>query len=214
MIAEATARRLAALGALVALGALASQLTGGFEHWTHESLRRERAERGELKAPALVLQDQEGRALSPWSGRRGEPRVFIVDFIYTRCATVCLSLGTTFQQLQGRLSERAAEADGVGLLSVTFDPAHDERPDLARYALTHRANPTRWRVARAADEADTRQLLQALGVVVIPDGAGGYVHNAALHLLDHHGRLRALYPLGDVDAAVEHALRLAREDPP
>lgn len=215
--------RFAALAALLlALGLLAHRLTGGFEHATHESLRQAQAARGELRAAAVELLDTHGQALRPWAGAGAlgpaDPAaptgVTIVDFIYTRCTTVCLSLGTTFQQLQGWMAEDPAAAAGVGLLSVSFDPVHDDGPALAHYARRHRADPALWQVARTATVAQTRALLQSLGVVVIPDGEGGYAHNAALHLVGRHGQLLAIYPLGEARQALQHATRVAREQRP
>jgi protein SCO1 len=40
-------------------------------------------------------------------------------------------------------------------------------------------------------------LLKAFGVTVIPDGAGGFVHNAALHVVDRQGRLIAIFDIGE-----------------
>ena len=203
---------------LLAAGLSAHRLTGGFEHATHESLRQARAARGELRAAAVTLLDPHGSPLEPWSAaadRTGPgPAVTIVDFVYTRCETECTSLGTTFQQLQRWIADGPGAADGMALLSVSFDPAHDDGPALARYAARHGADPALWRVARAGSEAQTRDLLRSLGVVVIPDGQGGYAHNAALHLVDRQGRLRALVPPGEAPQALALARRLAREARP
>ena len=46
-----------------------------------------------------------------------------------------------------------------------------------------------WRVARLSDDAAIATLLDAFGVIAIPDGRGGYEHNAAIHLIDRNGRL-------------------------
>jgi protein SCO1/2 len=50
--------------------------------------------------------------------------------------------------------------------------------------------------------AALRALLDTFGVVVIPDGMGGFVHNAAIHLVDEEGRLGAIYDLGEERAVL------------
>ena len=42
------------------------------------------------------------------------------------------------------------------------------------------------RVARPRDARQTAALLQAFGEVAVPDGLGGYEHNAAIHPNPNH----------------------------
>ena len=57
------------------------------------------------------------------------------------------------------------------------------------------------------DPIELRGLLDAFGVVVLPDGAGGFVHNAAIYLVDATGRLAHVY---DADAAERAIAELDR----
>lgn len=201
---------------------LLARATGGLEHWTFESLRRARAAEGRLQAPDVTLVDSQGQTLRPWRGspaggaQAARGKVLIVDFVFTRCATVCLSLGTAFQQMQAQLTGPAQRSDapGIELLSVSFDTAHDGPEALQAYALRHRADPARWAVAVPSSAAGNQALLRALGVVVIPDGAGGYTHNAGLHVIDVSGRLAGLYELDEWPRALDHARSLAASPAP
>jgi protein SCO1/2 len=56
-------------------------------------------------------------------------------------------------------------------------------------------------------------LLRSLGVVVIPDGEGGFVHNGDIHLMDERGRLRGLFAFDQWPQALEAAQRLAATRP-
>jgi protein SCO1/2 len=118
-----------------------------------------------------------------------------VEFIYTRCPTLCRTLGVEFRQVSELLHAQRL-ADDVALVSISFDPDHDLRRELARYARDHGADGEHWRVARVRNAADRDALLQAFGVVVIPDGLGGYEHNAAIHLVDARGRLVQIADIG------------------
>lgn len=197
---------------------LLATATGGFEHWTFESLRREQAAQGRLHAPDVLLVDSFGQGLRPW-GRRptGEAwpdrsDVLIVDFVFTRCVTVCQSLGTAFQQMQEQLPADAARDNTprVRLLSISFDPGSDGPAALHAYARRHGADPSRWAVTVPSGATETQTLLRALGVVVIPDGLGGYAHNAGLHVIDASGRLAGIYDLDAWPQAMAHAQALAQ----
>lgn len=216
----------ALVAASVLLTCLFARATGGFEHWTFESLRRAQAAQGGLQAPDVQLIDTLGRASRPWAGRApGDDRpargdVLIVDFVFTRCTTVCQSLGTAFQQMQAQLesdrpaARRPSGGAGVRLLTISFDPGHDDVVALQAYAQRHRADPSLWTVAVPSSMKETQRLLRALGVVVIPDGWVGYTHNAGLHVVDGDGRLAAIYDLDAWPRALSHARALSvRESP-
>jgi len=48
---------------------------------------------------------------------------------------------------------------------------------------------TGWIAARPLQASDLALLLRAFGVVAVPDRLGGYVHNAAIAIVDPRGRL-------------------------
>lgn len=176
--------------------------TGGLTAFTAETVRRQAAEQNPHPWPAVTLQDQQGRVISL---RQFAGKVVLVEFIYTRCLAVCSALGATFEQLRTAIDE-AGLGDHIALVSLSFDPEHDGPPQLAAYAGRFGGADRVWTFARPRSPADTRALLAAAGVTVIPDGAGGFVHNAAIHVIDRQGRLVRIL---DVEAWQE-ALALAR----
>ena len=93
------------------------------------------------------------------------------------------------------------------LLTLSFDPVRDQPAVLRAYARTLRADPALWTFATVADPARLRSLLDAFGIVVLPDGLGGYSHNAALFLVDGRGRLAAAYDVERPDLALADVLR-------
>ncbi|MDE2369230.1 MAG: SCO family protein [Burkholderiales bacterium] len=201
----AAARASAALCTLmVALfGFGLQQWTDGFEVWTFEGRRQVDLDAGRLRAADAALIGSDGRALALWGGG---PEVYLVDWIYTRCPGICSALGSEFQRLQAEL----ARAPGpVRLVSISFDVEHDRPAVLARRAAELQADPARWVFAVPASDTDAARLLRSLGVVVVPDGSGGYAHNGAIHLLDGAGRLRGLYGYAAWPRALAAARRLA-----
>ncbi len=179
---------------LAGIGALYAG-TDGFGAFTAEGARRLRVLREPRPVPDLALEDQSGRRfrLGDYRGR-----TVLVELVYTRCETLCRSLATAFRQIHRRVPPEALGRD-VALLSVSFDPDRDDVPSLASYARLHGADGTGWRVVRPLDEGELERFLDALGVVVIPDGRGGYEHNAAIHLLDRNGHLVHIADLDEVD---------------
>lgn len=183
------------IGAVVA----ASACTMGFRVWTSESARRLsiRETPQIVQATVVTLTDGQPIVLDKWLAT--QRRVTIVSFIYTRCNTLCSVLGNEFQQLQAQIIQRHLQ-DRVQLLSISFDPKGDTSDRLRQYASSMGANPAIWQFARVESPDELQQLLRAFGIVVIPDRQGGYVHNAALHLVNPQARL---VDIEDLDAVAQ-----------
>jgi protein SCO1/2 len=181
-------------------------LTRGFEHWTFEDLRQALATLGQLRAPPTAVRTSRGdvRTLFEGEGRRD---VYLVDFIYTTCASVCQSLGSEYQRMQTALDDQPVRR--VQLVSLSFDVARDSEAELGAYARRYGARPDRWTVAAPLTEQRTRELTQRLGVVVVADGTGGYVHNGDIHLIDGSGVLRGVYAYEEWPDALDAARGLA-----
>lgn len=196
---------------LLAFGgyAAAAWLTHDFQVWTSEGARRLEVALAPVAAPAVAVVGP-GTAAQPLPAVLGES-VTIVEFFYTRCQTVCLALGSGFQQMQATLERRPDDAQ-VRLLSVSFDP-RDTAQDLAAYAARLHADPGRWRFVRAQDEAGLRRLLTDFQVTVVPDGRGDFEHNAAL-LVIARGRLVRVFDLAEQELALNYALHLVRGNAP
>lgn len=193
-------RTLLASTLLLALGgAVLTVATDGFHAFTSETARRLAVRRDPPPVPAVLLETQSGARLD-LAELRG--RWVLVDFIYTRCLTWCLALGGEFAQLQDQLA--APLADGrLVLLSISFDPVHDTPAELAAYQQRFRGRGHGWIVARPTSEDGLRQLLRTFGVTVVPDGMGGYVHNAAIQVVDPQGRLVLILDAGNPQAVAQ-----------
>ena len=200
------AATLLAVAALLASGlAAAWQLTLGFRAWTTEDARRIAVAEHPVELPALPVVTPAGAQRDLWTSDPGT-KAWLATFVYTRCPTICVSLGTEFQQLQAALPS----APGVRLASISFDRAHDGPAALGEYAGRFRADPRRWVVAAPASDGALRRLLAETGVVVIPDGLGGYAHNAAVHVIVPPGRLVRVFGMDQHREALAFAAGLAR----
>ncbi|HWG69972.1 MAG TPA: SCO family protein [Steroidobacteraceae bacterium] len=189
---------LASLALLLAGAAAFSAATDGFRAFTTESARRIAAREHPADIPDITLQTQSGERIH-LADFRG--KWLLVDFIYTRCLTYCSALGGEFAQLQERLAAPLAQGRAQ-LLSISFDPAHDTPAELAAYRQRFRDPGSGWLAARPVTTGGLGRLERAFGITVIPDGLGGYTHNAAVHVVDPRGRLVAIVGMNDPEAAV------------
>ena len=195
--------------------AAAAWLTLDFQAWTDEGARRLVVALHPVAVPAVAVDGPGVAARSLPEVLAEGDRVTIVDFFYTRCQTVCLSLGSGFQQLQATLQAQATAGHPpkVRLLSISFDGTHDTPSVLQSYASNLQADPAWWRFVRVTDATAQQTLLRRLGVVVVPNALGDFEHNAALLVFDRHGRMLRVFDLADQALALNYASHLGESTP-
>ena len=163
--------------------------------------------------PAFSLIDERGQPFTQ-EALRGHPT--IVDFIFTRCDTICPVVTMKMQRLQEKLLDR--RADAIKLVSISVDPAHDTPAILAAYAQQYGALPDKWRFltgpldkVKALVEGPFMNSMIVDGVT--PTGAPQISHNGYYILVDADLRIRGVYDSNDVqklDDLQHHARFLAR----
>ena len=188
----------------VVAGAALWQATDGLRAFTTEGARRLAVLEQPRPVPDVRLIDVRGREQAS-TDENG--RAVVVEFIYATCPTICAALGESFAKLRSDI-DAAGLADRVRLISISLDLARDGPEALRDYADAHGADGRIWTVARPENELALHSLLKAFDVIVIPDGAGGFVHNAALHVIGQNGKLKAIFSIGE-EARV---LAAAREE--
>lgn len=176
--------------------------TDGFRAFTSETARRVDVREHPRAVPDVPLQTAQGQRVD-FAALRG--RWLLVDFIYTRCMTYCSVQGGEFARLQDRLAVPIAR-DRVALLSISFDPAHDGPVHLADYQRRFGDRGAGWIAARPMDAAGLAALRRVFGVTAVRDGMGGFVHNAAIAVVDPEGRLVAILDWDDPRAAARYVL--------
>jgi protein SCO1/2 len=155
--------------------------------------------------PTFALVERSGR---PLTSAALAGRIWIADFIFTRCGGICPAMTARMARLREEFP-----AD-VTFVSFTVDPAHDTPDTLARYAARAGAREG-WLFATGEPRA-----LQALAVdgfklaaQEVPaaqqqaGGDGPFVHSSRFVLVDGAGRIRGYY-----DSADEEAMGALRKD--
>jgi protein SCO1/2 len=130
-------------------------------------------------------------------------KVYVADFFFTTCPTICPKMKT--QML--RIYERYKERDDVRLLSHSIDPDFDTPSVLKDYAARLHVTSPKWNLL-TGDKAKIYQLGQKSYLVSAqedPAEAGGFVHSGAFILVDKNRHVRGIYD-GTVEAEVNHLL--------
>jgi protein SCO1 len=136
--------------------------------------------------PDFQLIDQMRRPvrLSQFKGK-----VVALSFMYTRCAlpNYCFRMSNNLGQLQRRFRDRLGR--DLILLTVSFDPVHDQPDDLAKYAKLWAADPKVWHFLTGS-EAEVRRLCELFGLETFTD-EGLLSHSLRTVIVDRKGRLAA-----------------------
>jgi len=139
--------------------------------------------------PDFQLVERNGQKLG-LADLRG--KVWIADFIFTRCPGPCPRMSSRMASLQRDLSGK----EGFGLVSITVDPDFDTQDVLAKYAAQYQAEKGRW-FFLTGDKTAIHYLAKS-GFLV------GGVDDVTLHttrfvLIDRQGRVRGYYSSSDED---------------
>lgn len=178
--------------------------TDGFTVLTTETARRTRIAQHPVEIPTANVWLAAGQTADLGTALAADQRVAIVNFMFTRCISVCLAMGTEFQQLQNEIKSRGLE-DRVRLVSISFDP--DDTPKwLARYQDRMDADPDIWQAVSVVDDAERQALLDTFGIVVVPAPLGQFEHNTAYHVVTPAGRLARIVDINKAAFALHYAL--------
>lgn len=159
--------------------------TDNFQAFTAESARRHSIEKQPKQLSNYQLIDVNGEQVS-LSDLQG--KTLLIDFIYTRCPTVCTLLGSAYANLQRKLIKDTNFKDII-LVSISFDLAYDNPATLKAYRQRYTNTSAQWYMFMPESKQQLFTMLDELGVVVIEDQYGGFIHNSAVHIANQEGYL-------------------------
>jgi len=191
----------AALAMLLLTCMALAAVTGNFSALTSDGVRRAELARAPRSVPHVALIDSTGQAMELADyGEPSDQATFVV-LAYVRCQTICRTGASGQAWLQGAIRAHGLEGR-IRLLTLSFDSENDTPAVLAAHARQLGADPRLWRFATVSSGVDRARLLDLFGVVVLPDGLGGYSHNAALFVIGRDGRLSRAYDIDRPDLAL------------
>lgn len=184
-------------------GFFLSLITSKFSNFTIESERKSQLF---LTKPSITLQliNENGQLVSLADFAKQQNKILVTEFIYTRCKTLCLTLGDYFQQAQTHIKAQSLQ-NKIHLLSISFDVAVDNPTRLNRYQSRMEMDNQIWSIATMASHADLDMAKRQLGLVVLEDSANEFVHNSAFLVLSTQGKLLGIYDDDDIQGALSLA---------
>ncbi len=180
-----------------------SLITSNFANFTLESQRKSQLF---LTKPSIALQliNANGQHISLANFAKQHNKILVTEFVYTRCKTLCLTLGDYFQQAQTHIKAQSLQQK-IHLLSISFDVEADNPQRLKRYQSRMKMNDQIWSIATMASNADLTMAKRQLGLVVLADSANEFVHNSAFLVISPQGKLLGIYDDDDIQGALSLA---------
>ena len=148
------------------------------------------------QVPAFSLSDQDGR---PTTAGDLRGHVFIADFVFTSCTSICPLITAKMALLQRRLTN-----EKLRFVSFSVDPARDSPEVLKKYATEWRPGESRW--VLMSTTPDSLQKLAAGMFVAVEPAKDDIAHSNLFFLVDAQGGVRGIYE-SDRDDAIERLVR-------
>jgi protein SCO1 len=132
-----------------------------------------------------------------------EGKIYIADFFFTTCPTICPKMKTQLL----RIYERYATNDQIRILSHSIDPDFDKPYILRQYASRLDVKAPRWNMLTGDKKAIYTLGEKSYMVTAQEDKneVGGFVHSGAFILVDKQRHIRGIYD-GTKEEEVNHLI--------
>jgi protein SCO1/2 len=134
----------------------------------------------------------------PYSFSEMEPKVRLLEFVYTNCPDICPN--TTFQmkQLKERLEKDGLFGKKVEFLTITIDPKRDTSEVMQAYAKMFgvESDEEGWVFLRG-NEDDTKKVADAFNFQYRDPGNGMLIHTTLTYFLDENNRVIDTFGMGE-----------------
>jgi protein SCO1/2 len=142
------------------------------------------------RVPEFSFHNQHGR---PTVNADLRGHVWIADFIFTRCTTICPLITAKMALLQRRLPD-----NNLRFVSFSVDPERDTPHALQRYAAEWRPGESRWVLLSTTAEG-LKSLSSGMFTKVSPTEKD-ILHSELFFLVDAQGAVRGIYESAKNDA--------------
>ncbi|MCM4169313.1 Thiol-disulfide oxidoreductase ResA [Arenibacter antarcticus] len=138
------------------------------------------------KVPPFAFIDQDSLMIT---NKDYKGKVYVVEFFFTSCPTICPIMNRNLVQLQ----EEFKELDDFGVASFTIDPENDTPTVLKAYAEEYGITDMDWHLM-TGDMKDIYALANtgfSIFAAQVPEAAGGFEHAGLFALIDKNGYIRS-----------------------
>jgi protein SCO1/2 len=167
--------------------------------------------------PNYELIDSQRR---PFGSEHLAGRVYVANFFFTRCTTMCPMLTRSMSSLLRRYREQ--ELDGIHLVSISVDGEYDTPKRLSEYAERHAIDAEAWTLLTGTPEQLRALVVEGFRVPLggpeeDEHGLMDIAHAGRLVLVDGSGQVRGYH--GSDERSLDEIFRrsqlvLAEEHPP
>ncbi len=136
-------------------------------------------------------------------------KVWIADFFFTSCPTICPKMTKNLRLLNGNLKDLSND---IQFMSFSINPDFDTPSQLKRYKEHYQITAKNWDFL-TGNEAETHRLgIENFQIFAGRDdeAEGGFAHSGAFTLVDKEGFVRGVYLGTDIKQVkqLEHDVRL------
>ena len=145
--------------------------------------------------PAFDLIDQNGQ---PFSSAKTKGKIYVADFFFTRCGTICPKLSTNLTRVQSLF----ANDPNILIVSHSVDPKHDSSAVLQKYAQKYDVKSGKWFLLTGDKKAIYDLAIKGYKLPVadaseydknIKSIDETFIHSEKLLLIDKEGYIRGIY---------------------
>lgn len=136
--------------------------------------------------PDFSFSDQDGKTIT---NADYEGKVYVIEFFFTTCPTICPVMTGNMLKLQRKFKERT----DFGVASFSINPMNDTPEVLKAYAETYGITHPNWHLLTG--DLDAVMKLSNTGFNLYagmnPEVEGGFEHSGMFALIDKQGRIRS-----------------------
>ncbi|MDG5490697.1 SCO family protein [Psychroserpens sp. SPM9] len=138
------------------------------------------------KVPPFSFVNQDGKTIT---NKDYEGKVYVVEFFFTTCPTICPRMNRNLVQIQNTFSD----FEDFGVASFTINPEFDTQEVLKAYAKNYGITNPNWHLMTGDQEAI--YALANIGFNIYagenPNIEGGFEHSGNFALIDKNGFMRS-----------------------
>ncbi|MDX5474291.1 MAG: SCO family protein [Bacillaceae bacterium] len=145
------------------------------------------------------------------SDLKGE--VWLANFIFTNCDTVCPPMTANMARVQRHLKEVGLE--DVRIVSFSIDPDHDTPDKLIEYGNLFDADFSKWDFITGYTQPEIEQFANISFLVPAAkiEGSNQFTHTTAMYLIDKDGFARESYSGIDLEVElIEEGIKKIKEN--
>lgn len=138
--------------------------------------------------PPFSFINQDGKVITE---KNYERKVYIADFFFTTCPSICPKMTSTL----GMVQEKLKNEPNFAILSHSIDPEYDNPEILKAYSQKNKADNKIWNFV-TGDRDEIYDICENYYMAYAKRDSlaeGGYVHSGFLILIDKHKFVRAAY---------------------